>query len=519
MADTEKELRIKATADTAAAKASIDSLNVSIKATDTATSGVTATQSKAEQEMAAFLAKNKEMEAQAQSLSDSLKNTAANTGAFGTQIASLLPSLSIWTIALVALPAILKGIDEGTKSLFGALVDFKDAQNLNTEASTNATRAMAAMGAGFIATTQDIQKAEAALTLHLSALHGWTLETQNAIAAMKEFGIKIPEAFDSVKAKAQAFVDVYAAELKKGAGEARAFAEQNKGTLDALESRFITMGEKVPPELKKISDGIGLIPKAEQELEKHQEQWDKLTKSLADLGAKADELSKKLTDNGKAFQDHANKIEQDRQTAIAAIDSTTKKTIADLDLQVKQTEEAHKARAISDTDYFTKINTLVADEAKAKQDAYTAETKINDDAAKDQKKLADDHAVETKRITDDLATLAEKQVDAKKKQEELTEVRRLDQEILSKTQPLLFQAGIDTKLLSDAQVPLAANTKQAAQAHVDLGAAAKSSSSDLTTLEGVADSLIQKYRDLAAAASDAARAVASVASGGGLGGG
>lgn len=151
--------------------------------------------------------------------------------------------------------------------------------------------------------------------------------------------------------------------------------------------------EKLVADLQKQRDTEGLLGATEQSM------LDTLTKWLAELGKQPgattaaqkalDEYAKKVADvtvklqeHQKALQDDLVKIEERRQKEISASAEVAQKTIADLTLEISQTQHSYDQRAISGEDYNVKINTLFADLAKARTKAYEQEVAINRDSDK-----------------------------------------------------------------------------------------------------------------------------------------
>lgn len=506
MAD-EKELRIKATADTAAAKAQVDALNQSIKGTATAEEQAGASALKGEAGLAALQAEMKATVAEAGALAAGETAAAGAATGLGAAVAGAVPQIALIVVAIELFSkvgAVVKGIIgeiadkvrlwalglSDLKPLLAehgkALDPLSDKYQKAADAAAKLERNAYALAQGLVVVTDNASKNVAALELARGAIHGWSLETAEAQKALAEFGLKAPPTFDQVRQAAEAFGNGYQRALKDGTASARTFAELNKGALEKIEVDFLNLGKTVPPELKKVSDSTGLFPKVTGDAE---DAIKKLTKTTGDLADKQKDIQKALTESGKSFEEHTRKVEADRQKSIEAVDATTQKTIADLQKQVKETEDAHAARTISDDTYWTKINTLIAEEAKAKRDAYDKEGQINTEAAKSQAEASEKFKAETIKRKDALVDLEAAQDAATKKLNELNVAQDAQVRALQTGTPLLGAAAASTKVLSD-----------------QFGI----TTSEATVLSGAIDSVIGKMRELAAASRDAAQAVASV---------
>lgn len=483
---------------------------VGAEAQAAATQGATATMTAAEQRMAAFQAQLAQMGAQAGVAAEGEAAVAGATTAAGASFASAALPLSYFALALVALPGILKAVDEGSTSLgekISELISGFDDEAVAArksgeseadyaarvrevrQAHDDLLRARVAAAAGVIQETNDTRLLTTEYLAHASALRGAVDGGKDFLQGLKALGLEVPDlskTLDTLRGTTQVFLDTYKATLEeKGPAAAKFFAEQNKARMTEVINDLIHLGQAVPPALAAYARELGIITeaeknaakdrtllaKADEEIRKfnalrdaianagqkygderiaigalqkdidaliakleaqrlntgkltdaEQDQlnhlliWrgqvaefpgvlDKMNEAVRIAAERQVELANKLTATNKAYADGIAKIEERRKTEISAAESTTKTLITDLGIQVKQTEAAHDSRSISDTDYNTKINTLFAQQAIARQKEYDREREIDLDAQKDKEDLATKHREATKSIEDDLTHL------------------------------------------------------------------------------------------------------------------
>jgi len=532
---SEKELKITATAETAAAKAAVDDLNASIKATAPAQDAATGSELRGVEGLKALQDQMRAAASGASTLGAATTGAAEGASLLSRAVQGLTSTKGNLILILVMLVTHLKEVNEwmgraadkmvgwltaagqGTKVLdeHGKAVDALDPKYKKlAEAQDLAARATKAMAAGLIQVTEDTKRANAEELIREAALHGSIMSTKDYAEALKTLGIKTVESFDNIKGSAQAFEREYGRVMKtEGPAAARIFAEENSSVLDKVQSRYIKLGQEVPPELKKISDGIGLIPKAAAEAEKSDASFKKLTESIYDLETKTAGLNKSLVDNGKAFQDNSAKIEANRKTAIESSQAVTAQTIKGLQDQVKETEAAHAARTISDSDYRTKIAQLYADQAKAKQDGYETEKQVDADAKKDLEDLAGKYKEQTDKVKEALSDVATKQEEATAKLKALNVERDAEVRAMQTAVPLWGTSAEFAKLLAGVQATLATETKASAGATKDLGAQFGASAAQVPALGAGIDSLTSKMNTATAAAKALAAALDSVTGG------
>lgn len=393
------------------------------------------------------------------------------------------------------------------------------------EAQDALARAQNAARDGVIQSTDDLKRLSAEFVVHTAALHGATAETAQFLAAAKLLGIKLPETFDSIKASAQGFLELYQARLKTGALAAREFAEDNETLLNRIFAKYVKLGQDIPPELKKIADSIGFVSKAESELAKNDDLQKKTAEKVSDLKQKYADLEKALTDSAKSFKEHSDAIEKNRKAATAAIEATTAATIKSLQAEIKANEDAHNARTISDTKYFENVNRLIAQEATAKQKAYEAEKALDEKAVKDKVDLEEKFKAEQRKRKEALDDTRVAEEAAEGRLKSLNAERFNEITALAAVRPHLFDAGIAAEDLDGKVESLAGNTKAATSATVDFSDVLINIGPGMHGAAEAAQVLEAQLTRVAAAARDAAAAVASVvtgpgpSSGGGGGGG
>jgi chromosome segregation ATPase len=537
MGDLERELTIKAsTSGMPEAKAQIEELNASVKATGDASTTAASGALKGEAGLKALQAEMKATVAEAGALAAEEGAVAAGATGIAAGLSSAVPQIAAIVIAMEllskvgqAVKSVLSDIYDRVRLWALGLSDLKpildehgkaidplsDKYQKAADAAALLERAQNAMRAGLNVLTEDTRRANAEEIVRQAALHGTIGTTKEYADALKTLGIRSVESFNDLKGSAQAFEREYERIFKtEGPAAARFFAQENAALLDKVETRYEKLGQDVPAELHKIATSIGLVSKAESELAKNTELEKKYEKTIGDLKEKFSDLSKALADSGKAFLDHASKIEVDRAKAVEAINDTTSKTISGLQAQVKETEAAHQARAISDSEYNQKINTLFAEQAKAKTEGYEKEKAVDDKATKDLADLTEKHAEETRKRKENLQEVADAEVAAQKKLESLNAARNEEIRALAAAKPLLFQAGVDTKSLADSHTVLAPKVAESAAGVKDLGQQITATAAQVPALKGQVDSLKSSLDALLASALAAAKAVASIPDGG-----
>jgi len=199
------------------------------------------------------------------------------------------------------------------------------------------------------------------------------------------------------------------------------FAEANKSTIDTVITRYEKLGTDVPPELKKLADGLGLVSSAEAEAAKDKGLADRYTKDLRKMADESADLLKKVSNLGDEFLKTRDKIETAAKAEIAANDQKTAATIADLQKQVAEVQAAYAARTISDTEYNTKINALFSQEQKARSDGFDKEKTIQTEEEAALKKNVEARDQAGKEIIDKLDDIGDKQVETAKKLGQLNE--------------------------------------------------------------------------------------------------
>jgi len=463
-----------------------------------------------------------------------LKSMASSTGSAASAFASLALPIGAVIGVVTLLPALLekiaKGWDSATTAIGGIVAATPNATRLLDEHGkvvdplsdkyqkladnvAEQTRAQAAMDAGLVISTDNMAKNVAAVELAKTAIHGWSLETAEAQKALKEFGLKVPPTFDQIQQSAQAFLDGYAAALKKGSANAYDFLTTNETVLKNIEKAYTDAGEQVPDQLKKLGESIGVY--TETAIQKTQDAAKKQAEAIDETKLKLKELDEQLKISAQSYTDHAKAIEADRQKSIAAVEQTTATTIADLQKQVTETEAAHQARTISDSEYFAKINSLIGQENTAKADGFAKESKINSDAAKQEQELADKQVLEKQKIQDAIDKTNAKLTEEETAQKKITAVLAAQETAFSTLTPKILDTGDAVGKLAAAQGPLGEKAAAAADAHFDLSKSiATAQASTLQYIPGV-QALIDKYNELTAAATRAAKAVDSVTGGNG----
>lgn len=533
----ERDLKITATAETDQAKTQIDQLDSSVKGVASSTQWFGEEGQRAGEGAEVLGGKTKGAAVEARLFAVASRSAAAGLTAFRRAMTALLGPVGVLIGVLVAILTNLKelgawfgrvgetmdawvnGVGKGTRVLDenGKVVDALDPKYRKLAAAQDLhTRALELARRGIIATTENMETLDAQAAVHEANFRKATVSTDELAAAFKKMGINIPETFDSLKTKGNEFIARYKIILEKeGPAAARIFAQENESLLDGVESRYVKLGKDVPPELKKISEGIGLIPKAIADLAESEATFQKLTEAIDDLAKKHDDLTKSLATNAKAFQDHTAKVEADRKSQIDGAAAVTKATIASLQEQVKETVAAHAARTISDEEYRTKINQLFADQAKAKQDGYEAEKKIDENAKVDLADMTAKYKEQTTSVKEAIDDVNKKQEEATEKLKALNVERNEEVRAMQAAVPLWGTSLEFAKLLAGIQTTLAAETKASAVATNDLGTQFGASAAQVPALSSGVDSLTAKVNALAAAARAAAAALDSVTGGGG----
>ncbi len=424
------------------AKAEVDGLGASVKSTASAEETLGASSGKGQAGLDALRASMKATEAEAAALRAGTTAAAEGVSLFSRAVAVLAGPVGVLVAVLVGLlthikelgdwfgrvgekmDAWINGVGQGTPVLdaHGKQVD-ELAQGYNKAATAQDlhTRALTLARLGIIAATDDLKLLAAETLVHEANFRKSTAVTEELAAAFKKLGIVIPESFDLLKTKGDELLARYKIILEnEGPAAARIFAEANKSALDAVVSRYERMGADVPPELKKIEVGLGTLSAAEAEAAKDKGLAERYTKDLRKMGDESADLLKKVASLGVEFLKTQNKVETSARAEIAANDAKTSATIADLQRQVAETEAAHAARTISDTEYNTKINALIAQEQAARSAGFDKEKSIQTEEEAALKANVEARDAAGKAIIDKLQDLGEKQEETKAKFDALT---------------------------------------------------------------------------------------------------
>lgn len=524
-----------------AAKADVAGLRTEAALAGTATENLGGSAVKGEAGLAALQAEIKATAASAATVAPAAAAAATGISLFSRALAVLTGPVGLVILAVTALAANLDkitgalrgaadamarwivGVGQGTTVLDEhgkAIEPLTEGYGKAANAADLHARALALMRAGLIPATDDMKRLDAEARVYEAAFHGAATSTEDFAASARLLGINIPKDFDAMKASVDGFLKLYESELaNRGPASARIFAQENTTLLDQVASRYVRLGQEIPPEIQKVLDSINKIPTAVAEAAKSDESFKKLSESISDFAAKEATLTKALDDNAKAFAAHAAEIEKDRLTEVAAIQQTTTETIASLQQQVKATEDAHAARLISDTQYNTQINALFAAQAIAKAKAYEEERAINEKARQEQvdltAKFAEEQAKRTEALSDTIAAEAKAQASL----DALNVARFNELQALAASKPALFQAGIDLNLLGEAHDSLTDKTTGTARATGDLASEFSRTAGQAPALAGSIGSVTAQMRALESAARAAAAAIASVTGGGGGGAG
>lgn len=452
-------------------------------------------------------------------------------GLFIAAIALIPQALSKWAewsqVVSNKLATLLAGLTDSRREVDsqGKAIDvLSDQYQRAADATALHERATRAMSAGLIEATDNAKRADAEEIIREAALHRSTTATTAYVNALKEFGIKAFESFSGAQTAATAFLTEYQRASRESSAVARAFAEENSAALERILQRYALLGRDVPPELKKIAEGLGLISKAESELAANQDLQKKTAEKVSDLKEKYAELTKAIADSTKAYQDQSKAIEDNRKKAIEASNAVKVTEIQNLEEQGTKFEGVYKGQANVVSDYRVSVNQHFADIAKARQAEFDREQQVNRDAEKAQTDLTKKYQDESKRQKDALSDTADALKAAEGRLASLTQVINDQSAALSSVRPKLFEAGIAAEDLDGKVGPLATSTSQAADATASLGVRAGIVAGQLAAAGGQVDSLAAKLANLASVAAGAAAAVASVTegpsnSGGGGGGG
>lgn len=385
----------------------------------------------------------------------------------------------------------IHGVGQGTQVLdaHGKVVEALDPKYKKlAEAQDLHARALQQERAGLIAATEDMKRLDAEALVHEANFRKAAASSEELVAAFKTLGIVIPDTFESLQKSGQEFLSRYQIILDtEGPAAARVFAEANKRLVDDVISRYIKMGEAIPPELKKVETVLGDLSKAEADAAKDKGLADRYQRDLRRMADESTALLVKVANLGDEFLKTRDKIEQSAAAEIAASEAKTRKTLEGLQEEVKQTEEAHAARLISDTEYNAKVNGLFAEMAKARTAGFDQEKKIKDDEKTLLDKAVQERDDAGKKIIDKLE-------DVNVKQTEVTE-----------------KLGALTIKLQEQRTA----ADLAAAGFTGLSAQFGTLTSEGPALAAIVAGLTGQFDNLARAARDAAAAVASVTDGGG----
>ena len=444
MGDINKDLTLSATTEGfPEAKAQVDALGDSVKGAATGTEKLGAAAAGGKQSFDEWRAGITASINEAHNLAAGATAAAEGVTLFSRAIAFLSGPIGIAIAAFALLATHLEGIG----NWFGKIGDGLDrwvngvgaatpvldahgkvldelAQGYNKAATAQDlhTRALALERLGVIGATDDLKVLDAEALVHEANFRKSTEVTEDLAAAFKKLGITIPESFDTLQKKGDEFLARYQIIFDQdGPAAARVFAEANKSTVDTVITRYEKMGTDVPPALKKLADGLGLVSSAEAEAAKDKGLADRYTKDLRKMADESADLLKKVSNLGDEFLKTRDKIETAAKAEIAANDQKTAATIADLQKQVAEVQAAYAARTISDTEYNTKINALFSQEQKARSDGFDKEKTIQTEEEAALKKNVEARDQAGKEIIDKLDDIGDKQVETAKKLGQLNE--------------------------------------------------------------------------------------------------
>ncbi len=273
--------------------------------------------------------------AEAALMRDNAAGAARAVASMGGSAATAALGIGVAVVAMDLIPTIIDKIDSKSKELASSLVSLIDGLHEEDAATKKAgeswqtyedrvqkvldsnqklTLASIAMGAGLIREQTDREKAIVAIEAYEFALHGVIEQFPELQKAAEKMGISFKATHEQMAAEAEVFFNLYKGELLAGQGNATAWAEANKSSLDKIVSYYERAGEQVPPRIKAIADSIGLVSAAEKEAAKD----DKLAKHLDDESVAYARLGKSVEDGTKELGSYAaaaaaNHAEIDRQ--------------------------------------------------------------------------------------------------------------------------------------------------------------------------------------------------------------
>jgi hypothetical protein len=159
------------------------------------------------------------------------------------------------------------------------------------DASAQMKTVVAAMDAGLIPYTADINKGTAEWTLHRASMMGVNADAPKVEAALKSLGVATAKSldFDQATIAVHAFLTEYERQLKLGENHARAFAEANKSNMNSWMESYEDAKDQIPPKLVEIAKAHDVATESQKkglkELEAitaaHRPYYDALNKSLS----------------------------------------------------------------------------------------------------------------------------------------------------------------------------------------------------------------------------------------------
>jgi hypothetical protein len=321
-----------------------------------------------------------------------------------------------WLLLLTLAPTVISQVATGVEKLTGFLASSRDKLadwvegvqesidverkkgetddqysarlKIATDLQQKATEAQTAMNAGVLPLIDNIKLATVAWIAHEIALHPTPQLYALLAEASKAAGLKVVESFSDVQAKAEALnVTLQAILAVQGPAAATTWAEANRGAVKEIIQAYSDQGQKVPPEIQKVADALGIMSREQEKATKLQKELNAELQKASDQYVKSEpeivKLALAVEDSEKAYVKATAAVEAHRRETNTAIEANTKTTVEGIDKQI----ESLDSLGLTQDEKNKKENDLLAEITKVRTDALNKEIENNKKAEDDQATL------------------------------------------------------------------------------------------------------------------------------------